>query len=417
MGAGSGAEVVRVEGEFSPLASGPSEAPAESPERSKPAAAPWVDLPAYPTRVMDNAVSELDGKIYSVAGRDANSVLTQGFVYDPEKTSWSQIADLPAPRQAATGVFIDDLFYVTGGWGVGFPEGQGTRTTLVYDPDTDTWSRGADAPFIFAAAGRAVLDGQLYVVGGCTNSCTLDRVHRYDPASDSWETLPDYPVASSHLACAGIAGEVYCAGGTRAGGVVWNRTYAFDPATNTWSRKADLPIQLWGMSSTPSSDRLIVSGGVTGGAEDIGAGAPSHPTELTNEGFSYEPVTDSWTRLPASNNLTYRAGNTCGLTKVGGTMVIGFVPVDFVEMLPTYGDCNPVDVPWLSLDPTSVTLAPGKKAKVTVTLDALDAESGSYAGGVWIKQDTPYLVYPVDVTMSINQPKAKLGSSPQGGRQ
>jgi hypothetical protein len=98
-------------------------------------------------------------------------------------------------------------------------------------------------------------------------------------------------------------------------------------------------------------------------------------------------------------------------------MVIGFVPVDFVEMLPTYGDCHSVDVPWLSLDQRTVTLNPGKKAKVTVTLDALDAEPGSYAGGIWIKQDTPYLVYPVDVTMSINQPKDKLGSSPQGGRQ
>jgi hypothetical protein len=72
------------------------------------------------------------------------------------------------------------------------------------------------------------------------------------------------------------------------------------------------------MGYTGSSDRLVVSGGIT-------------PHGITNESFAYEPATDTWSRLPASNNVLYRGGSTCGLTRVGGSMLSGFVPVDFVE--------------------------------------------------------------------------------------
>ncbi|HEY8453912.1 MAG TPA: S8 family serine peptidase [Natronosporangium sp.] len=419
LGSAGHAEVIRVEGEFSPEAPGATiptvpartgrpgpqgrdglhgpDGPHGTPGTSASAGA-WIDLPNYPTRVMDNALAEIDGKIYSAGGMVDGAPLATAYVYDPVDRSWSRIADLPEPLSAAAGAAIDGKFYVAGGWP---PLSQGSRALYIYDPATDTWSRGADAPFIFAAAGRAVLDGKLYVVGGCANNCFLSGVHRYDPATDTWQQLADYPVAASHLACAGIAGQVYCAGGTRAGDVTWNRTYAYDPATDTWTRKADLPIQLWGMAYTASSDRLVVSGGVTGGATDIGSGATVNPKALTNEGFVYDPATDRWSSLPPSSQLTYRAGSTCGLVKVGGTMVLGFAPVDTAEMLPTYGDCAPRDVPWLSVDSGPVTLEPGDKLRVTVRLDATGLPPGTYGAGLWIKEDTPYLAYPVDVTLTV----------------
>src|SRR5690606_13087455 len=301
LGTGGRADVVRVEGEFSPDASGATLTPTvparpghpgpHGPHGTSAPVGAWIDLPTYPTRVMDNALAEIDGRIYSAGGMVDGAPLATAYVYDPVDRSWSRIADLPEPLSAAAGAAIDGKFYVAGGWP---PLSQGSRALYIYDPATDTWSRGADAPFIFAAAGRAVLDGQLYVVGGCSNNCFLDAVHRHDPATDTWQQLARYPVAASHLACAGIAGQVYCAGGTRAGDVTWNRTYAYDPATDTWTRKADLPIQLWGMSYTASSDRLVVSGGVTGGATDIGSGATVNPKALTNEGFVYDPATDRW---------------------------------------------------------------------------------------------------------------------------
>jgi hypothetical protein len=52
-----------------------------------------------------------------------------------------------------------------------------------------------------------------------------------------------------------------------------------------------------------------------------------------------------------------------------------------------------------------MTLVPGQKVKVTATLDATATEPGSYAGGVWVKQDTPYLVYPADIAMIVTEQK------------
>jgi N-acetylneuraminic acid mutarotase len=127
-------------------------------------------------------------------------------------------------------------------------------------------------------------------------------VQRYDPATDTWQLLANYPIPAGHLACAGIAGEVYCAGGIRRGGTIWKDTYAYDPAANTWTKRADMPIELWGMGYTGSYDRLLVSGGITS-------------STITNEGFAYDPGTDSRTRLPAANNVTYRGGSTCGFNR------------------------------------------------------------------------------------------------------
>jgi hypothetical protein len=65
-------------------------------------------------------------------------------------------------------------------------------------------------------------------------------------------------------------------------------------------------------------------------------------------------------------------------------------------------------VSWLSEDPASITLAPGKSVKVTVTLDASGTEinqPGTYAAGLAIRENTPYTVAPIDVAMAVLPPK------------
>jgi subtilisin family serine protease/N-acetylneuraminic acid mutarotase len=379
------APVRRVEGEYSPLALAAAEPLTADRGRYGPPAAPWVDLPAYPTSIMDNTVGELDGRVYSVGGIDGRTVTNKGHVLHPRSSTWSPIADLPEAREAAAGAFVDGRFYVSGGWG---PDLRAVRTTFAYDPASNTWHSVADGPVAGAAAGRAVYDGKLYLVGGCTNACDSRDVRRYDPATDTWQVLADYPVPAGHLACAALKDRLYCTGGVRRGGTTWKATYVYDPAADTWTQKADLPIELWGMAYTGSHDRLLVSGGITGDS-------------LTNEGFAYDPDTDTWTRLPASNNVVYRGGSTCGLVKVGGSSASGFNPVTRTELLPTYGACAPADVSWLSLSTHRVTLAPGERVRVKVRLSATVSRPGIYTAAVWLKEDTPYLVRPVDVVMHV----------------
>jgi N-acetylneuraminic acid mutarotase len=376
---GAGAPLTRVPGDFSPLALGRASGRGPRPVAGP---APWQTLPDLPTRIMDNTVAERGGTIYSIGGVDETGPLAAGWSY--RAGAWTRIADLPEGREAPAGAFIGDTLYVNGGWG---PNGRASGGTYAYDPGANAWRTVAPSPVWVAAAGRAVLGGKLYLVGGCTNACGITDVQRYDPATNTWERVADYPESTGHVACGAIDALLYCAGGTSRGTVSAN-TYAYDPAANTWTPRADLPIDLWGMGYTAASGQLLVAGGITGGA-------------ITNAAFAYDPAADTWRRLPASASLTYRGGSGCGLYRIGGSIRSGLNPSVTAELLPTYGDCAPVDVPWLSVGARTATLAPGRSLTVPVHLDAAAAGPGIHTGGVWIREDTPYLVAPVDVTLQL----------------
>jgi hypothetical protein len=237
-----------------------------------------------------------------------------------------------------------------------------------------------------------VLDGALYTIGGCQDACGFTDVQRYDPGADTWTAVADYPEPISHVGCGAISGALYCAGGTGGSSTTANG-YVYDAGADSWTPIADIPIDLWGMGYTAANDTLLLSGGITQGFAVI-----------TNEGFSYDPSSDSWTELPASNSTVYRGGSACGFYKLGGS-IGGFSPIPQVEQLPGFEECGAAtDVPWLSIDTTSATLAPGESVTVRVTMSANVAQPGTYTAGVGIKENTPYSVSPVGVTMHITPP-------------
>jgi len=64
----------------------------------------------------------------------------------------------------------------------------------------------------------------------------------------------------------------------------------------------------------------------------------------------------------------------------------------------------------MTLDKSEATLAPGKKVTVTVGLTASVDQPGAYTASVGLKENTPYTVPPVGVTLNALPPKtwAKL---------
>jgi N-acetylneuraminic acid mutarotase len=62
-----------------------------------------------------------------------------------------------------------------------------------------------------------------------------------------------------------------------------------------------------GAAYSAANCQLVVSGG-----------AINNSTVLTNQGWTYDPASDTWTALPNSNNAYYRLGGACGFYKVGG---------------------------------------------------------------------------------------------------
>ena len=277
---------------------------------------------------------------------------------------------------------VDGQIVVTGGWAAAGP----SPATWVYDPASDAWSAKANAPVARAAAGQAVVDGKLYIVGGCTTSaCTpmANDVAAYDPASDSWSTLADYPGSVAFASCGGIDGMVYCAGGNDGGG---GKTagYVYDPGSDSWSPIPNAPVDTWASQYTVANGTLVVNGGVQAGV-------------VSNRTFAYDPAQEAWIDMPNSNTARYRGAAACGLYKIGGSSG-GFTATVDSEALPGFEECgaSAADVEWLSVSPTTATLAPGESVTVQVTMDPHVAQPGTYTAGIGIKEDTPDSVDPVD---------------------
>lgn len=358
---------------------------------------PWSSLPDLPIEVADNSAAEHGGLIYSVGGRSGQSAsITAGYAYDPATSTWRRIADLPSGRQKPIAAFLGGKLHVAGGWG---PEWNAPIVPGmdVYDPATDTWAAGPELPDPAAGAGTAVLDDQLYVVGGCIGDsvCGTSTVSRFDLATQRWERVADYPEPVAWVGCGAVEDILYCAGGSA--GRSTRATYAYDPGADTWTRRADLPIDLWAMGYTVAGGRLLVSGGVTNGTRT-----------LTNQGFGYDPLTDTWSALPNSTHSLYRGGSACGFFKVGGANG-GLGGTPFAEALPGLADCAAFrDSDWLSTGPTTpFTLAPGATVQVELRLDARRlTQPGSYTSAVLLRTDTPYGLGEIDVTMNVDPPRS-----------
>jgi N-acetylneuraminic acid mutarotase len=351
---------------------------------------PWTDVADYPTGVMDPAVASHDGKLYIAGGYDGTYKIQDVNVYDPAANAWSAITRLPERVQAATAQFVGDTLYVIGGWNDYGPSSH----AFAYDPGADSWTRVADLPGAVAASGSAAIDGKLYVIGGCTGTCgaATAAVYSYDPGNDSWSREPDYPAPVAYAACGGVTAKVICAGGVS--GSSTSSTYAYTPGASGWTQKADLPYDAWGAAAASANGRLEVIGG-----------AINNGSAVTNQGFGYDPSTDSWSALPNSNNATYRGGAACGIYKVGGSLG-GFNPVPFAEQLPGYDQCGG-DVSWMSEDKTGFDVSPGQTVSVRITADSSTlSQPGTYQGELILRTDSPYgTAAPLDVILQVSPPK------------
>ncbi|MCX5065554.1 S8 family serine peptidase [Micromonospora lupini] len=387
--AGAPEQRLSVPTSFAAKASG--KASTATPAAAGPQAAPWTDITDFPANIMDNRVVTLDGKVYSIGGGDGSASTVKTYAYDPVAQTWTAVADLPDARNALTVGVIGGKIIATGGWGAAGPD----AATWSYDPGANTWTDLADNPAPRAAAGQAVVDGKLYAVGGCTTSGCVpmsNSVVRYDPGTNAWETLANYPKSVAFASCGGIDGVLYCTGGND-GTAAQKASYAYDPGANTWTAIADAPTDNWASSYAVASGKLLVVGGSQGGA-------------ISNAGFAFDPATSSWSNLPNANTARYRGGAACGFYKIGGSSG-SFNAAPDSEVLPGFEGCveAAADVSWMTIDKSTVTLAPGEKVTVTVGMTANVDQPGTYSGAVTIKENTPYSVAPVTVTMTATPPK------------
>lgn len=128
--------------------------------------------------------------------------------------------------------------------------------------------------------GTAVLNGQLYVLGGVVSGLgtVLDVVERYNPLTDTWATVQSMPHSRYRFYSAAVDGKIYVFGGSGSGVVVSTTVDVYNPLTDTWETL---------VKPMPSA-RGELSGAVVNGKVYLIGGQPT----LTID--EYDPINDSW---------------------------------------------------------------------------------------------------------------------------
>ncbi|MCK4343593.1 MAG: hypothetical protein KAY37_17915 [Phycisphaerae bacterium] len=211
------------------------------------------------------------GSQLTVAGQIEST--TDGFKF-PD-ASVQTTAAVHSPWAAS----VDDIFYTTGGVGIG-------TAGPIYAGDTVTvMSATLPSPnhCFGCAASRAT--GKIYCFGGEDGSANVDEIVAYDPATDTLviksATLPT-PRRYPYCAADPTTGKIYCFGGYD-GANYLDEILEYDPTTDTLvTKSATLPTARDGVAcaADPATGKIYCFGG----GNDVGT---------LDEIVEYDPATDT----------------------------------------------------------------------------------------------------------------------------
>jgi streptogramin lyase/N-acetylneuraminic acid mutarotase len=129
------------------------------------------------------------------------------------------------------------------------------------------WIEKTPMPVPVGAFGYAVVDGNIYIIGGVSEISTT-TVQKYNPATDNWEvdtshggTLAPLPQPRSVLFCGVINREIHAIGGWDENGTYRGDHFIYNPDTNTWSTGPSIPQYPIGQFAASVNNKIYVFGG------------------------------------------------------------------------------------------------------------------------------------------------------------
>lgn len=259
----------------------------------------WVPLRSSRVRRTEVAAAAVGRSIYVVGGfTNAGAPTRQVERYDTRRDRWELVKPMPiAVNHAAAVGYRGDLYVLGGYTGAPFSFGIGTggvadatSAFFRYDPETDSWSRMPSAPTRRAAMAAAVIGDELHVAGGADSLRPLTAFEIFNFKHGTWRRGPDMPRPTEHTAGAAANGEFYVVSGRPSYVEETNRfVQRYSPRTGRWERVADLMSGRGGLAAVSVCDGVVAFGG-----EDPHRGPPGTVPEVE----VYDPVRDSWDRLP-----------------------------------------------------------------------------------------------------------------------
>ena len=232
-------------------------------------------------RVQGLAMVSSGGKLYRIGGFTAKNesdeehdLWSQSNVasFDPTTKQWTELPPLPEPRSSFDAAVLDGEIYVVGGWTMaGDADSKWLDTAYRMDPSASepSWEPLAQPPFTRRALSIAAHNGKIYVMGGMTSKGEPSRrVDIYDRDSDSWTQGPE------------LLGETMDGFGSSSfatGGRLYATTYQgllqrLAEDGSSWELVAELPSDRFFHRMLPIDDsKLITLGGASMSSGKFGA--------------------------------------------------------------------------------------------------------------------------------------------------
>ena len=160
---------------------------------------------------------------------------------DPDE--WTRGADFESlPRSGAASFTINDLTYITTGYGT-----NSTRfvDTWCFNPKLQSWDKVADFPG--EARNNAVafvINGKGYVGLGTNSKMMYTDFYEYDPKTDKWSKITDFIGAARYGAVAfTLNGTAYVGTGRDFDGQDYNDFFSYQstPTGGNWKKIASTP--------------------------------------------------------------------------------------------------------------------------------------------------------------------------------
>lgn len=252
------------------------------------------------------------GKMYVFAGL-APHWQPKGLVYeyDPATDKWTEKKKMALPSHHVAFTEYNGKIYAFGGFvppRSGPPAWVPIDNAWEYDPAKDTWRALAPMPTKRGAAGAAVVNGKVYVVGGATvpsgtkeTAVMPSRPHlavgtceEYDIATNTWRERRAMPTARNHLLVAAAGGKVYAIGGRLGAAFIGlasdtDVVEEYDPAEDLWRIRARMPTARSALAGGVYEGRIYVAGGEM---------QDTHKSATFRAFEGYDPASNTWTVMP-----------------------------------------------------------------------------------------------------------------------
>lgn len=203
-----------------------------------------------------------------------------------------------------------------------------------------SWDSLAPLPEARGFCATAVVDNQIYVIGGF-NDVTKEAIAsmiRYDPITQSWETMADLPVPLARASAGVLDGKIYVTGGHRfdSGSELHRWVYQYDPQTNLWTRKADMLKPRWYHATAVLDGKMYIMGGRT----------TAWPSPIDSSVEAYDPKTDQWI---FAKNMRFNRGAFTAETI--GNKIFAFGGADRSNIFASVERFDPETDEWSELSP------------------------------------------------------------------